>query len=1049
MSLCTNGGSPRFTRVLRGPTAPLLEKLSMNNLFCIYSSLKSETPASIPTIDGTRCLQHPIDKIKELVTSPQMGKIIASLRSETDTEKRYAIKRKLPVLRPSILPWLSETYQSTRKGTGIAQVDIDHLHGEGSYERIRGILEGIPGVMAVFRSPSGDGIKALFRLFDLDTLRKEKGLKAAQEFIYENHRGAYWALIRLLSDKGINCADKSVIDEGRALFLSFDPNAFFSSDNAVVEWKKYDRSFKIGKHIGAVGREAFPADIASILFDATKKIEGAQEGTRNSECFRQGSIIARRLSEMEIPEDVLAQHKKNIADAIEKISDDPGEIAELRKAFTRGLGYSDKRDQCKTIVAPTQATVSCPELENVSPIPSVTGYFSTSEKVSLGIFPTGTGKSYASINKSLEVVRNGGKVLLLVSNKLAIDDTVKKLLKVDRTVAFETCQEENASPSKHAKIVISHHYYLRSRGCSNYSFPLYSWVTEDTTVIIDEADSLTSVLHSSIPVIGAKLVQGEHGDVENVAFQCPSRTTKSFRCHTCRQACPSLKWKVSGTVPELVMKPRKKDEASPKEIDLSEVFNEGFGESEIVHQTKLITMSRRKYLNNKLESELHSGVPSNSDELPSWVRDNIAESGYAYTLETQDVREVLQGAYAEALQQEIKKGSKMPGKEASKKIRSLQAEGALPSFPHYPCGMKTLSMLDTKVLSHICKTAKQTFMLTATLTPSERYALETAHPLKVFKSDEGRKVITNSLVVTTPLKIEGFTKDEEKWENTLKFERLAEDVATAKKIAKKKESTGLVFWHADVDGVPSWTGDARKHHSNCIAYARSAIARGANLPMFKTVIVDFQAFKPSIAYALHGAVTISEAVTIEKVSLMMQQLGRILRVEDGESDARRVLIVENCTDESGNDLSQSVNDLVKKEIEKMSSITISKVIDSTKIVHEGHHEAVIQQLTKKFIESAIVDKDVERKTLNMVELMKKGRGYKTACQTFPALASVCSEDQWAESWWRRYLIVLKKAHSVGLRGKELKDRVGFTRARKMYAIPASIFEQVELLFEKD
>lgn len=1023
----------------------------MNNLFCVYSSLKSDTPASIPAIDGTRCTQHPIAKIKELVTSPQMGKIIAGLRSETDTEKRYEIKRKLPVLRPSIMPWLGETYQTTRQGTGIAQVDIDHLVGERSYERITGILKNTPGVLAVFRSPSGDGIKALVRLFDLDQERKAlHGLKAAQQHIYSQHKTAYTALLRMMGSLGFYCSDTQVIDVGRAMFLSYDPDFFMSEDQtSVIDWKSFVKEPRIGSHIGEVGKDLSSSDIDAILSDATKKIADAQEGSRNSECFKQGARVAKKLSEMEIPDAVIALHKQKIADAIGSISNSSSEGSELRKAFTRGLGYSEKKEGDHTVVAPAQGIVKVQEIDGELPVDTVDEYFANQDKVSAGIFPTGTGKSHASIRKALETVKNGGKVLLLVANKLAIEDTAKKLRKADKSVAFEMCMEENASPSKHANIVISHHYYLKSRGCSNYSFPLYQWVDDNTTVIIDEVDSLSAVLHTSIPVIGAKLTQGEHGDIENVVQQCPSRSTKSFRCHTCRQACPSMSWKISGTVPELSMKSRRKDEAPPKEIDLAQVFEEGFGEAETIHQTKLITLSRRKYLNSKLESELHNGVPTNSDELLSWLKDNTAESGYAYTLESQNVRETLQGAYAEALKQETQKGSKTPGKDASKKIRALQAEGELPIFPHYPCGMKTLNFLDTKVLTHICKMAKQTFMLTATMTPSVKDALSSAHKFNVYQSTQGRKVIESSLVITTPLKVVDFVKDEEKWENTLKFERLAEDVTAAKKVAKKKESTGLVFWHADVDEMPSWTGDPRKQHSNCIAYARSAIARGANLPMFKKVIVDFQAFKPAIAYALGNASNLQEAVLEEKVSLMMQQLGRILRIDEGETNARRVLVIENCTDESGKDLSQSVNELVTKEIEKMSLKTVSKSIDSTKIVHEGHHETVLQRMSKGFIESASVEKDIERKSLDMVELMKKGRGYKTACKTFPALAGVCSEDHWAEAWWRRYLVVLKDAHSKGFRGKALKERTNFHRARKTYAIPASIYEQVELLIEKD
>ena len=118
---------------------------------------------NIRDTDGTRRAT-----IGSLLKTIQLGggngdiaKQIQHIRSESDKDKRSQMKRNLPVIM-----WQGVFNKRGKSGleslSGVLCIDIDHKN-DAELSMLKDSLMAVPWVLAIFRSPSGDGLKVLIK----------------------------------------------------------------------------------------------------------------------------------------------------------------------------------------------------------------------------------------------------------------------------------------------------------------------------------------------------------------------------------------------------------------------------------------------------------------------------------------------------------------------------------------------------------------------------------------------------------------------------------------------------------------------------------------------------------------------------------------------------------------------------------------------------------------------------------------------------------------------------------------------------------------------
>lgn len=162
-------------------------------------------------------------KVKELLYDILGGKykdLILNLRQSND---KSTLKRNLPCVvfsgemtngvskvsnsGKSYISYRDDTSLTTHSGLCI--FDFDHVTNlQGVKEKMCAIKE----VYAVFVSPSGDGLKVLFKI--------PKNIK--------KHRGYYKSILLDLDGMGIVSTDSTSINESRLCFVSYDPDLYIN-----------------------------------------------------------------------------------------------------------------------------------------------------------------------------------------------------------------------------------------------------------------------------------------------------------------------------------------------------------------------------------------------------------------------------------------------------------------------------------------------------------------------------------------------------------------------------------------------------------------------------------------------------------------------------------------------------------------------------------------------------------------------------------------------------------------------------------------------------
>jgi hypothetical protein len=134
--------------------------------------------------------------------------LIRSLRSETDQEKRQAIKKGLSYFCFSGT-FSKRNAKSLIQHSGLMVLDFDHVK-DLLFTRLQ--LQADPHCLALFISPSGDGIKMMILI---DPKRHAESFLSFQDYIKKNY--------------GMD-VDKSGKDVSRACYASFDESVFLNPE---------------------------------------------------------------------------------------------------------------------------------------------------------------------------------------------------------------------------------------------------------------------------------------------------------------------------------------------------------------------------------------------------------------------------------------------------------------------------------------------------------------------------------------------------------------------------------------------------------------------------------------------------------------------------------------------------------------------------------------------------------------------------------------------------------------------------------------------------
>jgi len=146
--------------------------------------------------------------------SPALVALLKKVRSEPDDKKRQALKRSLPAHTFSGV-FTRRNYKGCTSYTGLMVIDIDDVGAE-RVPALRAAAGELPYVLAVWRSPSGNGLKVLVR----------------QNGDFANHVRAYKAAAKALGTTlGVPTnMDTSACDPTRLCYDSYDPDIHFKGD---------------------------------------------------------------------------------------------------------------------------------------------------------------------------------------------------------------------------------------------------------------------------------------------------------------------------------------------------------------------------------------------------------------------------------------------------------------------------------------------------------------------------------------------------------------------------------------------------------------------------------------------------------------------------------------------------------------------------------------------------------------------------------------------------------------------------------------------------
>lgn len=172
----------------------------------------------------------PLEKAISRIKNGTSKDLIAQIRKEKDKDKRNKIKSKLPAI-----VFGGEFSERSKKGlvkhSGLMVIDFDNFPDEESYKVMFNTIKNNTHIITAFRSPSGNGIKAVVLIPVSDEIKHERYF---EEFEKEFDYGYF---------------DKSNKDVCRVCFESYDADIYYNPAAVVYSPKLEDKGFSVHEKV--------------------------------------------------------------------------------------------------------------------------------------------------------------------------------------------------------------------------------------------------------------------------------------------------------------------------------------------------------------------------------------------------------------------------------------------------------------------------------------------------------------------------------------------------------------------------------------------------------------------------------------------------------------------------------------------------------------------------------------------------------------------------------------------------------------------------------
>jgi hypothetical protein len=184
------------------------------------------------------------------------------------------------------------TYNSYRddaslsEHSGFCVIDIDHISSKNEVEYWKDTFAGIKHVYSVFISPSGDGLKVIYKI--------PADIKM--------HRGHYMAILQDIGEMTNLEVDTTSQNESRLCFISYDPDIYINKD--AVEFSDFiDLSEEVNEVADAIVPQGDGKTDFKKLAIAAEMIDKAQDGHKHTTLIKASYLMGGYIASGMVRED--------------------------------------------------------------------------------------------------------------------------------------------------------------------------------------------------------------------------------------------------------------------------------------------------------------------------------------------------------------------------------------------------------------------------------------------------------------------------------------------------------------------------------------------------------------------------------------------------------------------------------------------------------------------------------------------------------------------------------------------------------------------------
>ena len=243
-----------------------------------------------------------IDDVLERIKTGDKGikENILKIRSVAQSDRRALKKNLLSVV---FSGYLGSPVKKVSRGTGgeynsyrddaslsehsgFCVIDIDHIASKNEVEYWKDTFAGVKYVYSVFISPSGDGLKIIYRI--------PTDIKM--------HRGHYMAILQDIGELTNLEIDTTSQNESRLCFISYDPDIYINKD--AVEFSDF---IDLSEEVNEVADATVPVGDGKTDFTklaiAAEMIDKAQDGHKHTTLIKAAYLMGGYIASGMVRED--------------------------------------------------------------------------------------------------------------------------------------------------------------------------------------------------------------------------------------------------------------------------------------------------------------------------------------------------------------------------------------------------------------------------------------------------------------------------------------------------------------------------------------------------------------------------------------------------------------------------------------------------------------------------------------------------------------------------------------------------------------------------